>query len=338
MLAILLTSCAVLPRRDLVGQAGAAYSLTLLPKSVRAASSDGIHTAVPPAISGKPLPLTIGLGTCLVRLDDAARTVAIGLDAGYRVFDTAQRYGNEGGVGKALRRGIEDGLVGREEVFVSTKVWVDNMGTGKTASSVEASARAMGLDYLDQVLIHWPGPFVGRGKGFDESSRLLRQETWAELEALQRSGLARTIGVSNFSERHLKELLGYAKQRPAANQFEVHPYNQRTALVELCREEGIVVNSYCPLGGRGNKGQVTDSLLKDPTLKSIASAHGRTIPQVILRWHLQRGLTPIPKASSKAHIVENFAALEFALSDAQMADIGRLNRDQFALFDADAIA
>ena len=120
--------------------------------------------------------------------------------------------------------------------------------------------------------------------------------------------------VSNFSERHLRELLSFVTTKPAVNQFEVHPYNQRDSLVALCEKEGIVVNSYCPLGGRGNKGQVTDSLLKDPALKAIASAHGKTVAQTILRWHLQRGLTPIPKGSSKAHIVENFGVFDFALS------------------------
>ena len=166
----------------------------------------------------------------------------------------------------------------------------------------------------------------------------LRRETWGELEGLQRRGIVRQIGVSNFSERHLRELLGYARAKPSVNQFEVHPYNQRAELMALCQTEGIAVMGYCPLGGKGNKGQVTDQLLKDPALKTIASAHGKTSAQVILRWHLQRGVTPIPKGSSKAHIRENIGVFDFALSEAEMRTIAGLERGQFALFDADVLA
>ena len=118
----------------------------------------------------------------------------------------------------------------------------------------------------------------------------------------------------------------------------VDPYNARTRLVELCKSEGIRCMSYCPLGGRGNKGQVTDELLKDPTILAIAKDHGTTAAQTILRWHLQRGLTPIPKASSKVHLAENFDSLGFDLSGSELARIDALNRNQFALFDADVLA
>ena len=289
-------------------------------------------------ISGKTVPLTVGLGTCLVRAEDAGRMVSLGIDAGYRVFDTAQRYANEAGVGKGVQRQIDAGKVTRDEVFISTKVWVDNMGSGKCAKSVEESAKALGLDYIDQVLIHWPGEFLRAGGAYDATNRALRAGTWSDLEALQQRGLVKQIGVSNFSERHLRELLGYANVKPSVDQFEVHPYNQRPALVSLCRENDIRIMSYCPLGGKGNKGQVTDVLLKDNAIKAIAAAHGKTNAQVILRWHLQRGLTPLPKSSSKAHAVENFDVFDFELADAEMRTIAGLDRGQFALFDADALA
>lgn len=326
-----------LPRRELL--AAGTTALALGP-SLPAVATAPARTLGPAggAISGGLLPLTVGLGTCLVRLDDAARTVGIGIDAGYRCFDTAQRYGNEAGVGKGVRQAMAAGKVSRDELFVGTKVWVDNMGAGKTARSVEQSAKELGLAYIDQVLIHWPGQFVKRGSGNDAGNAALRRETWQELESLQRAGLVRSIGVSNFSERHLRELLGFAKRRPAVNQFEVHPYNQRAELVALCEREGVAVNSYCPLGGRGNKGQVTDQLLKDPTLKAMGATRGKTAAQVILRWHLQRGLTPIPKGSSKAHLVENYNVFDFELSAREMDTVASLNRDQFALFDADALA
>jgi len=203
---------------------------------------------------------------------------------------------------------------------------------------VQSSASKLGVR-PDLVLIHWPGQFRARGDGdADRVNADLRRSTWKALEALRRDGTIAQIGVSNFSERHLRELLGYASTPPAVNQFEVHPYNTRSALVGLCQKEGIAVNSYCPLGGKGNKGQVTDLLLKDPVVKSVATAHGKTAAQTILRWHLQRGLTPIPKASSKAHVVENFGVYDFSLSADEMRSLDGLNRDQFALFDADVLA
>ena len=265
--------------------------------------------------------------------------MANGIASGYRLFDTAQRYENEEGVGKALRTAFSSGAVQRDEVFVTTKVWCDNMGADKTANSVRKSAKALGLDMIDLVLIHWPGQFRRRGEGdADTANRELRKSTWEALEGLQREGLCARIGVANYSERHLKELLAHAQMKPAVNQFEVHPYNTREALVELCTSSGIQVNSYCPLGGKGNKGQVTDLLLGDSTLKTISRAYGKTPAQAILRWHLQRGLVPIPKASSLAHLQENIDVFDFELTAKEMKTISALNRDQFALFDADALA
>ena len=290
-------------------------------------------------IAGGALPLGVGLGTCLVGDGVVPRTVALGIDAGYRVFDSAQKYGNEAGVGKALKQAIASGLVQREELFVTTKVWVDNMGYDNTLASVRESAAKLGVGPIDLVLIHWPGQFVARGKGdADRLNSLLRRDTWKALEALRKEGSVSQVGISNFSERHTRELLSFASTRPAVNQFEVHPYNTRSSLVALCQTEGITVNSYCPLGGKGNKGQVTDLLLKDAVIKQVAAAHDKTAAQVILRWHLQHGLTPIPKASSKAHIRENYDLYDFALSTDEMRKIDGLNRDQFALFDADVLA
>ena len=279
------------------------FSLAAAACCTSATGSRALASQLEPAagrISGGDLPIAVGLGTCLVRDGQVPNNMGIAIDAGYRIFDTAQRYANEGGVGKALKTAMASRKVTRDELFVTTKVWVDNMGAEKTASSVRKSADDLGLSRIDLVLIHWPGLFQKRGTEYDAINADLRRGTWTALEALQAEGLVSKIGVANFGERHLRELLGYAKTKPAVNQIEIHPYNQRTKLVDLCRANGVAVNSYCPIGGRGNKGQVTDALLADPTLVRIAKAHGKTAAQVILRWHLQRGLTPIPKASSKA--------------------------------------
>merc|ERR1712032_1691195 len=132
--------------------------------------------------------------------------------------------------------------------------------------------------------------------------------------------------MGNFAERHLKELLAYAQVKPAVNQFEVHPFNQRTQLIDLCRSEGITVEAYSPLGGKGNDGQVTDELLSNEKLKNIAMAHLKTIPEVILRWHLQRDVTPIPKSSTTARMEENLDVFDFELTEEDMDAIAELDR------------
>jgi len=336
---LVLAISAHVPRRTLLGGAAAAASCISSPLKPSLASEAAATRVIGRSsgaisISGGPLPLTVGLGTCLVSDGSVTNTMGLGFRAGYRLFDTAQRYGNERGVGRAL----EASGVHREECFVTTKVWVDNMGS-KTTSSVQQPARDLGLSAIDLVLIHWPGKFIKRdGDANDRENQALRRTTWASLERLQRDGVVKRIGVSNFGRRHLEELLEYAEIQPSVNQFEVHPYNTREELVEFCQRRGILVNSYCPIGGRGNKGQSTDELLKDKTLVAIGASHGKTAAQVILRWHLQRGLTPIPKATSKAHVNENFGVFDFALNKEEIAAISALNRNKFALFDADALA
>jgi len=297
-----------------------------------------------PAVSGGRLPLTVGYGTCLISPSDAERCVTAALDAGYRLFDTAQRYGNEDGMGKAIKSGISSGKLRREEVFVTTKVWVDNMGFSPTIDSVHQSADKLGnLDGgIDLVLMHWPGDFVMKDDPLDlgdnGGNAFLRKDTWEALEELRRDGVVKQIGVANFGERHLKELLEYAKVKPAVNQFEVHPFNQRTQLIHLCHSEGIAVQAYSPLGGKGNNGQVTDELLRNGLLKNIAVAHLKTVPEVILRWHLQRGVTPIPKSSTPARIRENFDVFDFELTQEEMDAIAKLDKGQFVILDADLLA
>lgn len=284
-------------------------------------------------ISGGPLPLTVGLGTCLVSEPEARRQVADALEVGYRVIDTAQRYGNEAGVGKALQKAFAGGL-DREEVFVTTKIWPTNYGFKAATKSVAKSAKELGLKYIDLVLPHWPG--VATDVTSASENLRLRKETWRALEDLQQSGLVRQIGISNYNARHLLELLDYAKLRPSASQFEVHPFNSRSELVKLCQQEGIRVNAYSPLGGKGNPGQVTDSLLRDKSLNRIGKEHGKTAAQVILRWHLQRGITPIPKTVSQKRMAENYNVFDFELSAEEMLVVDSLDRRQFAVMDSEA--
>lgn len=356
-------------RTALLRLAGVSFAITHASYPVLAASEgDMIQYLAARKIgetvrSGGPFPLTVGFGTYLMNEPTAIDSVKTAIKEGYRLFDTAQLYANEAAVGEAIAASIKDGILKREDVFVTTKVWISNMGFNKTVASTRLSAERLSVQgsagssqlstaasratlsespvkgAIDLMLVHFPGQFLKRGVlGADALNRNLRRETWEALEMLQEAGEVKQIGVSNYGERHLKELLNYAKIKPIVNQIEIHPYNQRSDLVKFCKSKGIAVEAYSPLGGKGSQAQVTDELLNDPVLKSIANVYGRTVPQVILRWLLQRGTTPIPKASSEGRIHENYDVFQFALNDADMNAISKLDRGQFVIFDADTLA
>jgi len=316
------------------------------------ASTDAKATT---AIPG-PLPLTVGVGTCLVPEDallpdflsplasvlgrnvcTVREQVGWALSLGYRLVDTAYRYGNEGGVGRALSESFAAGATRREDVFVTTKVSTDAESYADALESVDYSLGKLGLEYIDLMLIHWPCFSNTRDPSV---CRQRRSEIWRGLERAQDEGKVQHIGVANFGEKHLRELLEYARVRPAVDQIEVHPFNARARLVDFCRAEGIQVMGYSPLGGRNAGGPgtgLTDQLLGDPVIGGVAARLRRTSAQVILRWALQRGITPIPKASSEARLAENFDVLDFELGEEDMARIGSLDRGEFVLYDADVM-
>jgi len=318
-----------------------------LPKEASLLPEETAGSTGEPVVSGGRPPLTVGYSTAMLAPNDTERCVADALDAGYRLFDAAQQYGNEDGVGKAITSGISSGKLKREDVFVTTKVWVDNMGYFRTKISVRQSASKLGNlgGGIDLVLMYWPGDFATEGdllaQGFKggnfDLDAFLRRDTWQALERLKRDGVVKQIGVANFDERHLKELLEYAKVKPAVNQFEVHPFNQRNQLIDFCQSEGITVEAYGPLGDQANEGQVKVKLLSNKRLKNIAVAHLKTVPEVILRWHLQRGVIPIPTSSSPARMRENFNVFDFELTQDEMAAIAKLDRSQRAKRPCDPI-
>lgn len=247
----------------------------------------------------------LGLGVFQVNSDRQADVaVRTAIEQGYRSIDTASLYGNERGVGCAVR---ECG-VPREELFVTTKVWNDDVRADRVEAAFEESLQRLGLDYVDMYLVHWPI------KGKIVSS-------WRVLEALQRSGRVRAIGVSNYMIPHLDELLRAAEIVPAVNQIEFHPYLQSKPLHEYCRARGIRLQAWSPLMQAG-------TVLRDPTLAQIARDHGRTVAQVILRWDLQSGVVTIPKSVRPERIRENAAVFDFALTDEQMKAISALDRNR----------
>jgi diketogulonate reductase-like aldo/keto reductase len=252
--------------------------------------------------NGAKIP-AIGLGTFLLQGETATKAVVAALNAGYRHIDTADMYGNEREVGDGLRAGG----VPRDEVFVTTKVWWENLEGGALLRSAESSLKKLGLDEVDLLLIHWPKPGG-------------RVEDWIrDLGRAKRDGLARHIGVSNFTVTLLDRAVAASDEPLVVNQVEYHPYLDQTKLREACHRHGIALTAYCPLGRAG--------VLNEPVLRAIAERHGKTVSQVVLRWHVQQpGTIAIPKSGTPKHIAENIAIMDFELSQDEMARISALAR------------
>lgn len=241
----------------------------------------------------------LGLGVWQAPRGEAYDAVRAALDVGYRHVDTAKIYGNEREVGRAVR---ESG-VPREEIFVTTKLWNADHGHARAKKACEASLGALGLDYVDLYLIHFPMPE--------------RTESWRALVELQREGKCRSIGVSNFTVRHLEGLLAASDVVPAVNQVEMHPFLHQRALLELCAARRIQVEAYSPL--------VRGERMDHPVVQRVAGAVGKTAAQVLLRWGLQRGMVVIPKSVRRERIAENAGALDFTLDGAAMAELDALD-------------
>jgi methylglyoxal/glyoxal reductase len=234
------------------------------------------------------------------------------LEAGYRHVDTAAMYGNEAEVGAALRRAIAAGVVRREDVFVTTKLWNSDHGYDKALRAFDASYRRLGLDRVDLFLLHWPVPDGRLG-------------SWRALERILGEGRCRAIGVSNYMVRHLEELLNHAKIPPAVNQIELHPWCQQRDVVALCEAHDIAIVAYSPL----TKGV----RIGDRRLASVAREAQRTPAQVLLRWCLQKRFVTIPKSVKRERIIENAALFDFSLSAEQMATLDGFNEEHHVTWD-----
>lgn len=256
--------------------------------------------------NGSPID-AVGYGVYKVPPEQTAALCTTAIDAGYRTLDTAALYGNEEGVGQAVRRAAD--TVGRQELFLTTKVWNSDHGYDATLRAFEESLGRLRLDYVDLYLIHWPCPERG-----------LYGDTYRALEQLYRDGRVRAIGVSNFQQDHLERLLEDATVVPAVNQVELHPYLQQHGLRAFHEAHSIATQAWSPLG-RG-------AVLDDPVIQAIAAECGRTPAQVILRWHHETGNLTIPKASSADRIAGNLDIFGFELSAGHTAAIGRLDRGQ----------
>jgi diketogulonate reductase-like aldo/keto reductase len=266
----------------------------------------------------------LGLGVFQTPPDETRDAVRAALDAGYRHIDTAAAYGNERQVGEA----IHSSTVDRSEVFVETKVWISDYGYDETLHAFEKSAGKLGIEQIDLLILHQALP-----SAFDRTL-----EAYRALETLLADGKVRAIGVSNFMVEHINALLEHATVVPAVNQIESHPYFAQQAVQDLGAEHGILTQAWSPIGGitfyrDGNHG----STLEDPTIGEIASAHGKTPAQVMLRWGLQHGRSVIPKSTKPSRIAENIDVFDFQLSSEDMTALDGLDTGRRGGPEPDAI-
>ena len=248
---------------------------------------------------GRRIP-QLGFGTWQIEVDDAPQAVQTALETGYWLVDTAAIYKNEEGVGK--------GIGEWSDIFLQTKIWNESQGYDRTLKAAEKSLARLGRDHVDMLLIHWPQPERG-----------LFVETFKALIELRDQGKAKSIGVSNFRPDDLKRVADETGVVPALNQVELHPSFQQRELRAVHEEMGIVTQSWSPLGQGGG--------MDSDAVKAIADETGRAASAVILRWHIQHGLCPIPKSTNPDHIRANFSALDFELTQEQMAKIDALDSD-----------
>lgn len=250
-----------------------------------------------------------GLGTFFQPSDSVCEQSCLtALKAGYRHIDTAHAYNDETGVGRAVK---ESGIP-REEIWITSKLWPTEYGEGKTLKAIDEMLGRLQLDYIDLLYVHQPvGDFVG---------------AWKDMEKAVAMGKVRVLGISNFdaSDEVFDKIMRESVVKPAVLQMECHPYAQRLAMREKAKRYGIYVTSWFPLGGAMSKG----ALLKDPVIVAIAEAHGKTPAQVILRWHIQEGLSVIPGSSNPSHIEENIQIFDFELTDEEMERIRALNKEE----------
>lgn len=249
----------------------------------------------------------LGLGVFKVEEGpELVNAVKTAIKHGYRSIDTAAIYGNEEGVGKGIQEGLKEAGISREDLFVTSKVWNEDLGYESTLAAYETSLKKLGLDYLDLYLIHWP--VEGKYK-----------DAWRALETLYKEGRVKAIGVSNFQVHHLEDLMKDAEIKPVINQVELHPRLTQKELKVFCQDNNIQLEAWSPL--------MQGQLLDNEVLKDIAAKHNKSVAQVIVRWDLQNGVMTIPKSTKEHRIVENVDLFDFELTQEELEVIDGLNQN-----------
>ncbi|MDW4394016.1 aldo/keto reductase [Staphylococcus saprophyticus] len=251
----------------------------------------------------------LGLGVFRVENSDTAKdAVKHAIVSGYRSIDAAFVYGNEEMVGQGIQEGILEAGIQREDLFITSKLWLDHYGKDNVQVGYETSLKLLGLDYLDLYLIHWPGT--------DQS---LMIKTWEGMEALYNDGKVKNIGVSNFDIEHLETLKAHTSIKPVIDQVEFHPYLIQQSLRDYLASESIQMESWSPL--------MNAEILTDETIVAIADEIGKSPAQVVIRWNIEHGVVTIPKSVTPHRIEENINIFDFSLTQAQIARIDSLNQD-----------
>ena len=256
----------------------------------------------------------VGFGVYQIPKSETVKVVSNALEAGYRLIDTAASYFNEEEVGKAI---VQSGLK-REEVFITSKLWVQDYEYEDALKAFDKSLKLLNVDYIDLYLLHKPyGNYYA---------------AWRALEKLHKEGLIRAIGVTSFSNERLQDLFLHNEIKPAVNQLETHPFFQQKAANDFLRAEGIVYQAWAPFAEGKN------DIFNNPVLKQIADKHGKSVANVILRWLNQCNVVVIPKSVKKARMIENFNSFDFTLSDEEMAQIASLDTDKSPIYDDQDLA
>ncbi|XP_021286412.1 NADP-dependent D-sorbitol-6-phosphate dehydrogenase-like [Herrania umbratica] len=286
--------------------------------------------------NGFKMPI-IGLGVWRMEGKDIRDLIINSIQIGYRHFDCAADYRNEAEVGEALSEAFRTGLVKREDLFITTKLW--NTDHGYVLEACKDSLKKLQLDYLDLYLVHFPVAIKHTGIGetgspldedgvLDIDTTISLETTWHAMEDLVSKGLVRSIGISNYDIFLTRDCLAYSKVKPAVNQIETHPYFQRDCLVKFCQKHGICVTAHTSLGGAAANAEWfgTVSCLDDPILKGLAEKYKKTVAQIVLRWGIQRNTAVIPKTSKFERLQKNFQVFDFELAKEDMDLIKTVDR------------
>uniref|UniRef100_A0A8R1DI01 Aldo_ket_red domain-containing protein n=1 Tax=Caenorhabditis japonica TaxID=281687 RepID=A0A8R1DI01_CAEJA len=286
--------------------------------------------------SGHPIPI-IGLGTWQSKPGEVAAAIKTAVAAGYRHIDCAHVYQNQKEVGEALKELFDEGKVKREELFITSKVWNTFHSTALAHQNIDTILADLQLSYVDLILIHWPqgyaendGLFPAGENGKMRYSDVDYLDTWKALETAQKAGKARSIGLSNFNHKQIQRVWDNAEIKPACLQVELHPYFTQTKLRQFCKDKGIVVVGYSPLGNPGSAFFRKDgdpNVLTNETVAAIAKAHGKTPAQIVLRWFIDSGISAIPKSVTPHRITENHSVFDFKLSAAEIQSIDNVNKE-----------